>query len=189
MDHEISHSHGLSNSCGGTIKCRRSGLFSRSWRGWGPQFLLNFILPEGLSIDSKTGVITGKMDQPGTHVVDLVVSNSLGTARHPFRIVVGEQIGLTPPMGWNSWYECSEGVSAEKIKAVADAFVKSGLRDHGLTYINIDWKNGKVTNYRIAVEEPLEVKVRELHQKGTCGMQVNEFHADSRRWLVLTQNR
>ena len=95
-------------------------------------------LPEGLSIDSKTGIITGKVDQPGTHVVDIVVSNSLGTARRPFRIVVGEQIGLTPPMGWNSWYECSEGVSAEKIKAVADAFVKSGLRDHGWTYINID---------------------------------------------------
>ena len=106
--------------------------------GTGPLNYAAEKLPEGLSIDSKTGVITGKVDQPGTHVVDLVVSNSLGTARRPFRIVVGEQICLTPPMGWNSWYECSEGVSAEKIKEVADAFVKSGLRDHGWTYINID---------------------------------------------------
>ena len=71
------------------------------------------------------GVITGKLDQPGTHVLDIVVSNELGMTKRPFRIVVGEEICLTPPMGWNSCYAYSEGVSAEHIKKVADDFFKS----------------------------------------------------------------
>jgi alpha-galactosidase len=102
-------------------------------------------LPEGLNLDSQTGIITGKVERPGTHVIQIIVSNILGTARRPFRIVVGEEICLTPPMGWNSWYGCSEGISAEKVKAVADAFVKSGLRDHGWTYVNIDdcWQGSR----------------------------------------------
>jgi alpha-galactosidase len=121
-------------------------------------------LPEGLSIDSATGVITGKVDQPGTHVVDIVVSNSLGTARRPFRIVVGEEICLTPPMGWNSWYAYSEGVSAEHIKKVADAFVKSGLRDHGWNYINIDdcWQGERDPETKVLMGNERFPDMREL---------------------------
>ena len=41
-------------------------------------------------------------------------------------------------MGWNSWNCFANSVTADKIKAAADALVNSGLIDHGWTYINID---------------------------------------------------
>jgi alpha-galactosidase len=46
-------------------------------------------------------------------------------------------------MGWNSWNCFASAVSEEKIKAAADALVKSGLINHGWTYINVDdyWQN------------------------------------------------
>ena len=52
--------------------------------------------------------------------------------------MVGEQIALTPPMGWNSWNCFAHAVDDTKVCAAADAMAASGLVDHGWTYINID---------------------------------------------------
>ena len=41
-------------------------------------------------------------------------------------------------MGWNSWNCFACAVSADKVKRAAAAMVKSGLANHGWTYINID---------------------------------------------------
>jgi hypothetical protein len=48
-----------------------------------------------------------------------------------FRIVCGDTLALTPPMGGNSWNFFAHAVSAEKVKGAADAMVKSGLINHG----------------------------------------------------------
>ncbi len=107
-------------------------------------------LPKGLTVDHKTGNITGKMEREGNYKVMLVVSNQLGKAQSVFRILVGDQIALTPPMGWNSWNCWGLSVSDEKVRQSAAAMVKSGLVDHGWTYINIDdgWQkdheNGRI---------------------------------------------
>jgi len=120
-------------------------------------------LPAGLKLDSKTGRITGSFSKAmpvtvsakggyllsrpaqasGSYLVTLVAQNALGTAEKQFRIVVGDQIALTPPMGWNSWNCFAGAVSEEKVKSAADAMVKSGLINHGWTYINVDdyWQN------------------------------------------------
>jgi alpha-galactosidase len=100
-------------------------------------------LPRGLKLDSKTGRITGALKTKGEFIVTLAAKNSLGTADKKFRIVCGDQIALTPPMGWNSWNCFAGAVSEEKVKSAADAMVKSGLINHGWTYINIDdyWQN------------------------------------------------
>ena len=66
------------------------------------------------------------------------VSNSLGTASRDLRIVVGDRLALTPPMGWNSWNCFASAVTEKNVRDAADAFIKAGLRDHGWTYINID---------------------------------------------------
>ena len=63
-------------------------------------------LPEGLSLDSQTGQITGKLEKAGEYKVMFHAQNALGQADREFRIVCGSQIGLTPAMGWNSW-NCS----------------------------------------------------------------------------------
>jgi alpha-galactosidase len=95
-------------------------------------------LPKGLSLDAKSGRITGILKEKGEHVVTLHARNARGKAERKFKIVVGPQIGLTPAMGWNSWNCFASAVTADHVKAAADAMVSSGLVDHGWTYINID---------------------------------------------------
>ena len=106
-------------------------------------------LPEGLQINPSTGLITGTVKSPGEHRVELTVTNRMGAARGQLRIVIGDTIALTPPMGWNSWYCWSESVSQEHICAMADAFVASGLAEHGWTYVNIDdcWQGARGGKY------------------------------------------
>lgn len=100
-------------------------------------------LPSGLKLDAKSGHITGSLKQKGEFIVTLRAENILGAAEKKFRIVCGDKIALTPPMGWNSWNCFAHAVSADKVKRAADAMVKSGLINHGWTYINIDdfWQN------------------------------------------------
>ena len=95
-------------------------------------------LPTGLRVDSQTGQITGVVKEPGEHVVTLRAKNSTGTAERKLKIICGPLIGLTPAMGWNSWNCFGASVTADKIRAAADAMVASGLAHHGWTYINID---------------------------------------------------
>lgn len=95
-------------------------------------------LPNGVSLDSDSGILSGKISQPGTYKIQIEVSNTKGKAQREFRIECGDKICLTPTMGWNSWYVYSLWVSQEKIEAMAKAMVDSGLAEHGWTYINID---------------------------------------------------
>ena len=44
----------------------------------------------------------------------------------------------TPPMGWNSWNKFRNQVSDRMIREMADAIVKTGMRDAGYIYVNID---------------------------------------------------
>ena len=49
-----------------------------------------------------------------------------------------EGLALTPPMGWNSWNTFATNVDEDLIKGVADAMIKSGMRNAGYIYIVID---------------------------------------------------
>ena len=60
-------------------------------------------LPRGLTVDPQTGQITGKLPQPGEFTITFHAKNSLGSSQKKFKILVGEKVALTPPMGWNSW--------------------------------------------------------------------------------------
>ena len=53
-------------------------------------------------------------------------------------VAQSSDLAATPPMGWNSWNHFHRNVSDAVIRAEADAMVKSGMRDAGYTYINID---------------------------------------------------
>ena len=95
-------------------------------------------LPSGLMLDPKTGQIAGALHIKGTYTVKLRAKNALGVSEKPFRIVVGDQIALTPPMGWSSWYMAYTDISDKMIRGQAAAMVSSGLAGHGYMYINID---------------------------------------------------
>jgi alpha-galactosidase len=51
---------------------------------------------------------------------------------------VSKDLALTPPMGWNSWNKFACNVSEDMIRSMADAMVKSGLKDAGYQYVNVD---------------------------------------------------
>ncbi len=69
--------------------------------------------PRGCKLDPATGIITGAVEKKGTYVVKTSASNALGSASRDLRIVVGDQLALTPPLGWNSW-NCFAGAVTEK---------------------------------------------------------------------------
>jgi len=95
-------------------------------------------LPAGLQVDPATGQITGSLATAGEYEVTLHAKNDAGRNSRKFKIISGSTIGLTPALGWNSWNCFASAVSADKVKAAADAMVASGLINHGWTYINID---------------------------------------------------
>ncbi len=70
-------------------------------------------------------------------VIVFVVAGALSCA--PVRARNGKGgLAPTPPMGWNSWNAFEKDIDEEKIKAIADAMVSSGMRDAGYTYLVLD---------------------------------------------------
>ncbi|KAI6676725.1 hypothetical protein NL676_037521 [Syzygium grande] len=63
------------------------------------------------------------------------VESSLGSYR---RYLLDNGLGLTPPMGWNSWNHFQCDINETLIKETADAMVSSGLAALGYEYINLD---------------------------------------------------
>jgi len=96
-------------------------------------------LPASLHLDPATGIITGRTpDKPGTYAVTLLAENSKGKSSRLFRIVVGETLALTPPMGWNSWYSYYVQVTDKVLRQAADSMIASGMADFGYQYVNVD---------------------------------------------------
>jgi len=102
-------------------------------------------LPAGLQLDPMTGIVTGALKEKGTHLVTLHAKNSQGADARQLKIVCGDAVALTPPMGWNSWNCFACDVTDINVRSAADAMVASGLIQHGWTYINIDdcWEAGR----------------------------------------------
>ena len=101
-------------------------------------------LPDGLKLDTTTGIITGVVSAAGTYPVKLSVKNSLGSDDKKFSIVIGDIIGLTPALGWNSWNAWGLSVNDEKVRISAREMIEK-LSAHGWNYINIDdgWEIAK----------------------------------------------
>jgi alpha-galactosidase len=106
-------------------------------------------LPAGLSLDKSSGRFSGSIKTPGTYVITISAKNELGTYESDFRIIAGDKLALTPPMGWNSWNGWGDFVTDENVRSTADAMVKSGLINHGWTNINIDigWEGKRGGKY------------------------------------------
>jgi len=154
-------------------------------------------LPQGLQLDTQNGRITGVIKQKGEFLVTLHAQNALGTAERKFKIICGDKIALTPPMGWNSWNCFGHDVSDARVRAQADAMVSSGLINHGWTYVNMDdcWEGGRDADGKILGNEKfpdMKALTDYVHSKGlkigiysspgpkTCGLFEGSYrHEDS----------
>jgi len=67
---------------------------------------------------------------------------------------VSKGLALTPPMGWNTWNKFACNVSDELVRGMADAVVKSGMKDAGYQYVVIDdcWQVSRDPNANIVVD-------------------------------------
>uniref|UniRef100_A0A6U1HMQ3 Alpha-galactosidase n=1 Tax=Tetraselmis chuii TaxID=63592 RepID=A0A6U1HMQ3_9CHLO len=82
-------------------------------------------------------------------------------------------LGLTPPMGWNSWNTLACNVDEESVRAAADLIVDLGLKDLGYTYVNVDdcWhgerlSNGSITHDAVKFPSGIKALADYVHSKG-----------------------
>ncbi len=100
-------------------------------------------LPPGAYFNAENSSVNGAVARPGDYPLVITAENAKGKTTRTVRLIIGDKIALTPPMGWNSWNVFGGGVNEQKVKAAADAMIASGLAEHGWCYINIDdfWQN------------------------------------------------
>jgi alpha-galactosidase len=105
-------------------------------------------LPASLKLDAATGIITGINPPRGEYPVTLRATNARGTAARPLKIVSGDTLALTPPMGWNHWYAHYDRVTDKMMREAADVMIRTGMADVGYQYVNIDdcWMNAAKQN-------------------------------------------
>ena len=131
-------------------------------------------LPKGLRLDSKTGIITGTVAAKGDYTVTLKAKNALGTCTQELVIRIGDELLLTPPMGWNSWNTFGRHLTEELVLQTADAMVANGMHDLGYSYINIDdfWQlpergaNGHLQIDKSKFPHGIKYVADYLHQRG-----------------------
>jgi len=150
----------------------RPFLFQVPATGEGPLDYTAENLPEGLSIDGKTGVISGALAAEGTTEATLHVKGPKGETRQGLTIAAGrDKLALTPPMGWNSWFVWAGHVDDAKVRAAADAMAGTGLAAHGYQYVVIDdtWQGPRKENGEITGNErfpDMKALADHVHSRG-----------------------
>ena len=95
-------------------------------------------LPDGLSLDSKTGIITGSLNRAGEYTVKVAAKNSAGKAKTEIKILCGDTLALTPPMGWNSYDAFGDNVVESEVLANA-RYMAEKLQPLGWDTVVVDY--------------------------------------------------
>jgi len=95
-------------------------------------------LPQGLALNPDNGALSGSLEKPGSYTFTVKAKNAKGEQTQKFTIRCGSTIGLTPPMGWNSWNCWGLSVTQDKVISSSKALIEKGLADYGYCYMNID---------------------------------------------------
>lgn len=100
-------------------------------------------LPKGLSYDKKNGIISGSIIKKGKYRIEISAINKNGSSKRYLTIVAGDQLTLTPPMGWSSWYSYGRKAKESDILRTAQLMKKYRLDQYGWSILEIDdpWTN------------------------------------------------
>ena len=128
-------------------------------------------LPSGLSFDPATGIISGAISGKGEHQFIVHASNSAGKAEAQFRIVAGDALALTPPLGWNSYDAFGDSVYESEVLTNA-AWLKSHLQPAGWDTVVVDFRWYDSLADGIRVQNPEGVCI---DKNGRCIPPANRF--------------
>jgi hypothetical protein len=96
-------------------------------------------LPAGLSLDLKTGIIIGSLKSAGEYRFKAAAKNSAGKTEMEIKIVCGDKLVLTPPMGWNSYDAFGDSVVESEVLSNA-LWLKEHLQPLGWDTVVIDFR-------------------------------------------------
>lgn len=128
-------------------------------------------LPAGLSLDAQTGIVTGKTPAKGDYAITWSAENVHGQCSRAFKLVAGDTLSLTPPMGFNCWYACYGNPSDARIRQAADGLVSNGMADAGYQVVAVDdgWARSRDTSGKIQCSTnfpDMKALVDYIHAKG-----------------------
>ena len=130
-------------------------------------------LPKGLSIDPEKGLITGVVKKPGEYPVEITASNSKGTTTRLLTIKIGDEVALTPPLGWSSWNCWGLLIDEGLVRETAASMVDNDLINYGWSYVNIDdgWQGLRGGTHNAIQPNPekftdMKKLADELHSEG-----------------------
>ena len=95
-------------------------------------------LPDGLSLDLKTGIITGALKRAGEYTIKVAVQNTAGKDNTEIKIICGHTLALTPPMGWNSYDAFGDNVVESEVLANAH-YMAEKMRPVGWDTVVVDY--------------------------------------------------
>src|SRR4051812_19510771 len=87
-------------------------------------------LPAGLAITADSGIISGTTPAAGSYPLVVTVTSGASSKSATYTLIVGETLGLTPPMGWNSYDSFGASVTEQDMMDEAQA-VKKQLQPFG----------------------------------------------------------
>jgi alpha-galactosidase len=124
-------------------------------------------LPASLALNAETGIVTGTVPVRGEYAVTFHAKNARGEASRGFKIVAGDTLALTPPMGWNHWYAHYNRITDAMMREAADIMVSSGMADVGYQFVSIDdcWMNADKHNDPLRVGPPRDANGNVLPNK------------------------
>ncbi len=95
-------------------------------------------LPAGIALDPQTGIFTGVQTRPGEYRIQVAVRNSVGKAKSEIRLVCGNALALTPPMGWNSYDAFGDNVVESEVLANA-RYIAEKMQPVGWDTVVVDY--------------------------------------------------
>jgi alpha-galactosidase len=96
-------------------------------------------LPSGLHLDPHTGTVTGSLKKAGDYKLDVRAENAAGAGEAEIKIVCGDTLALTPPMGWNSYDAYGDSVRESEVLTNAE-WLKQHLQPLGWDTVVVDFR-------------------------------------------------